>query len=204
LIARPFHRLIDAFEQDQRVTRYENWDQLIQYCTGSADPVGRIVMALAGHREDDPANAQRLVMSDATCTALQLTNFWQDVRRDLVERDRVYLPREEAGLDAETLRDYAARTDDPGARAPFIKAVRPLVERTRALFIKGRPLVRTLDARIRPAVWLFGAGGESVLTSIERIGCTTLWERPALGRTRKATLLLRAMAMRALPGGGRS
>ncbi|MEX1018001.1 MAG: squalene synthase HpnC, partial [Phycisphaeraceae bacterium] len=83
----PFDDLIDAFIQDQTVTRYQSWDQLLDYCTRSANPVGRLVLYLCGHRDE-----QRQRLSDATCTALQLANFWQDVRRDILERDRVYIP----------------------------------------------------------------------------------------------------------------
>jgi len=86
---KPFDDLIDAFVQDQTVTRYDTWDQAIDYCTRSADPVGRLVLYLCGYRD-----AQRQQFSDATCTALQLINFWQDVRRDIIERDRVYVPRD--------------------------------------------------------------------------------------------------------------
>lgn len=191
----PFHHLLDAFEQDQRVTRYQTWEQLLGYCEGSANPVGRIVLALAGHRGERPGDDQRVAMSDATCTALQLTNFWQDVRRDLLQRDRVYMPYEETGLDAGALREMVERGDDPTARVRFIRALRPLVERTRELFVQGRPLSRTLDRRMRPVVWLFGAGGESVLTSVERIGCATLWKRPKLSDARKARLVATASAM---------
>lgn len=188
----PFHDLISAFEQDQRITRYQTWDQLVGYCRLSADPVGRIVLALAGHRGDQPGDAERFAMSDATCTALQLTNFWQDVRRDLFERDRVYLPSDLTGLDASTLRTWAERSDDPEARVAFIRALRPLVERTRELFDRGRPLPGTLDRSIAPVVWLFGAGGRSVLRSVERAGCATLWKRPTLSKARKVSLVARA------------
>jgi len=201
----PFHHLLDAFEQDQRVTRYETWRQLVGYCEGSANPVGRIVLALAGHKGDRPGDEDRIRMSDATCTALQLTNFWQDVRRDLFDRDRVYLPRQEAGLDAETLRDWAARPNDPAVRVPFIRALRPLVERTRSLFVEGRPLPATVAPSIRPVVSVFGAGGESVLTRIERAGCATLWSRPTLSPARKAWLVASASARAAWSGrGGRA
>lgn len=196
----PFHHLIDAFEQDQRITRYRTWDELLGYCALSANPVGRIVLALAGHDGSKPGDDERIAMSDATCTALQLTNFWQDVRRDIEERDRVYMPEEETGVDFLTLRAWMYR-DDPAARAPFIHALRPLVERTRALFVRGRPLVRTLDRRIRPVVWLFGAGGERVLTKVERVGCATLWERPALTKIEKAGLAARA-SLGLYPGAG--
>lgn len=207
LAAQPFHDLISAFEQDQRLTRYETWDQLLDYCARSANPVGRIVLALGASlqkpslRPSEVADAAPVIpedhlrMCDATCTALQLTNFWQDVRRDLLERDRVYLPGAETGLDAETLRLWLDTPDDAAARVRYIKAVRPLVERTRALFEQGRPLPGILDRRIRPVVWLFGAGGESVLRSVERLGCATLWRRPTLTNGRKATLLARAWAV---------
>ncbi len=185
----PFHHLIDAFVQDQTKTRYETWDEALDYCKGSADPVGRIVLALAGHNGSKPGDAERIAMSDATCTALQLTNHWQDVRRDLIERDRVYLPREETGLSAEDLREMLDRGNDPAARVKYIRAVRPLVERTRALFVTGRPLPRTLDRPMRPVVWLFGAGGEAVLDRVERIGCATLWTRPRLAKSTKLWLI---------------
>jgi len=187
----PFLDLIDAFEQDQRVTRYDTWDQLLDYCRRSANPVGRIVLHLGGYPDRDD-NAQRLAMSDSTCTALQLTNFWQDVRRDLIERDRVYLPSAETGLSADTLRDWLHRGDDPAARVPFILALRPLVERTRRLFDHGAPLPDTLDARIAPVVRLFGAGGRAVLAGVERAGCATLWTRPRLSKFTKAGLVARA------------
>ena len=87
--AKPFEDLIDAFVQDQRVgiesNPYHTWDQVVDYCTRSANPVGRIVLTLGGYAppEIDSANADRYAMSDATCTALQLINFWQDVRREI-------------------------------------------------------------------------------------------------------------------------
>lgn len=184
----PFLDLIDAFEQDQTVTRYQTWEQVLDYCRRSANPVGRLVLHLGGY-PDTPEHARRYAQSDATCTALQLINFWQDVRRDLEERDRVYLPQAETGFTPERLREMMARPDDPAARAPYILAVRPLVERTAALFDEGRGLPGTLDGRISPVVWLFGAGGRAVLSAVERIGCATLWERPRLSKVTKLRLV---------------
>lgn len=197
LTREPFAHLIDAFEQDQRCTRYETWDQVADYCTRSADPVGRIVLALAGFRGccrgGETDHERELVrMSDATCTALQLTNHWQDVRRDLLERDRVYLPSLDTGITADMLRDWADRPNDPAARVPYIRAVRPLVERTRELFETGRPLPKAMGGPLAPVVWLFGAGGERVLSSIERIGCATLWGRPKIGKMAKMMLVAQA------------
>ncbi len=197
---RAFHDLIDAFEQDQRLTRYETWGQVLDYCTKSADPVGRLVLGLGGIDVRDEKWAALVAMSDATCTALQLTNFWQDVRRDLVERDRVYVPSEEAGIDGEMLRVWMDRGDDPEVRVAYIRAVRGLVEKTWALFEKGRGLPEAMRGtpaeRLRRVVWLFGAGGTGVLGRVERIGCATLWRRPRLGKAAKVMLVTRASLMR--------
>lgn len=197
LSARPFLDLIDAFAQDQRVRAYETWEQCVDYCTRSANPVGRIVLMLAGYAppEMDAANTQRFAMSDATCTALQLINFWQDVRRDLVERDRVYLPSRDTGISPEMLREWLDRGDDAHARVRYIRAIRPLVERTKELFDQGRPLPGQLTGGIAPVVWLFGAGGEAIVHAVERMGCATLWQRPRLGKLTKAGLVARAFMM---------
>ncbi len=191
----PFHQLLDAFEQDQRVTRYDSWPQLLHYCERSANPVGRIVLALLGHADGSGASsnsddAQRISHSDSICTALQLTNFWQDVRRDLLERDRVYMPREDTGLSPEDLHDLMQREHDPAARIRFIKALRPLVQRTWPLFHSARHLPSSLSPDVAPIAWLFAAGGKSVLRSVERAGCATLWTRPTLTPMRKASLVL--------------
>lgn len=206
LSARPFLDLVDAFEQDQRITAYETWDQCVDYCTRSANPVGRIVLVLGGYAppEIDGTNAERFAMSDATCTALQLINFWQDVRRDLLERDRVYLPSSETGITPEMLRAWVNTPDDAAARVRYIRAVRPLVERTSALFAAGRPLPRLLDPGLAPVVWLFGAGGEAIVRAVERMGCATLWQRPRLGRVTKAALVARAWVRSRVAGNRRA
>ncbi|MFM9956874.1 MAG: squalene synthase HpnC [Phycisphaerales bacterium] len=197
LPAAPFHHLIDAFEQDQRITRYETWTQLLDYCTRSADPVGRIILHLSGVRPEHPDWDELVTMSDATCTALQLTNFWQDVRRDLLERDRVYLPRAETGLSDAQLRAWLDETDGaagslPDNRVRYIRAVRALCERTRTLFERGRPLPGRLGGPMGRVVWMFGAGGERVLDRVERAGCTTLWHRPKLGKLAKLSIVVAA------------
>lgn len=192
LSAVPFHHLIDAFEQDQRITEYRTWDQLLGYCAKSADPVGRIVLALAGHGDGETGPDDLYAMSDATCTALQITNFWQDVRRDLDERGRVYMPSEETGVTRAMLEDWKSRPDDPEARVPFIKALRPLVEKTWPLYETGAPLPGRLGREMGGVVWLFGAGGSSVLRAVERAGCATLWHRPRLSKAKKAWLVARA------------
>lgn len=192
LTSRPFEHLIDAFEQDQRVQAYETWEQVVDYCKRSADPVGRIVLAIGGYG-DTPENTDRYRLSDCTCTALQLINFWQDVRRDLVERDRVYIPRVETGITPEMLRDWMTRPDDPRARVPYIRAVRPLVEKTAALFDEGRRLPTLLNPELAPIVRLFGLGGEAILSAVNRAGCATLWGRPRLSKVQKGMLVARVM-----------
>jgi squalene synthase HpnC len=194
LVAAPFHRLLDAFEQDQRVATYETWDQLLHYCRGSADPVGHIVLTLAGHRPPDeaPEHTELYRRSDAVCTALQLANHWQDVRRDLFERGRVYAPSEITGFSIDQLRDWAARPNDPEARVPFIRGMRPLLDRTRALFDEGAPLPAMVDPRIARLVWLFAAGGRRILRKTEALGGATLWRRPVVTKLDKVLLLARA------------
>ncbi len=192
----PFADLISAFQQDQTVTEYQTWDQLTDYCRRSADPVGRLVLMLFGYRPEDDAKhgVDRFAMSDATCTALQLINFWQDVRRDLIERDRVYMPAKDCGLDAATLRSWLDRGEDPACRIAFIRAMRPLVDRTDELFRRGSALVPTLSREARPVVWLFGAGGRRVLSSVRACAGATLWHRPRLSKFSKGLLVARAMA----------
>ena len=191
LPAEPFLDLISAFEQDQTVREYANWPELLDYCRRSANPVGRIVLHLGGYPNTD-ANAERYRLSDATCTALQLINFWQDVRRDLLERDRVYIPRHETGITPTILKDWLARPNDPAARTPYILAMRPLVDRTLLLFDLGAPLPAMLEARIGPVVWLFGAGGRAVLQAVQSTGCATLWSRPRLSKLKKVSLVAQA------------
>lgn len=192
-----FDDLIRAFEQDQRVCEYETWDELLGYCKLSADPVGRLVLMLSGLRppDEDVENADVYRMSDSICSALQLTNFWQDVRRDLVERDRVYLPSRETGVDGQMLRDWLNRGNEPEVRLAFIKALRQMVDRTWPMFEAGRELPGLVPGKMGSMVWLFYAGGTSVLRRVERVGCTTLWTRPRLGKAGKAGLLLQAWVM---------
>jgi squalene synthase HpnC len=204
LAREPFDHLIDAFEQDQRVTRYDTMAQVLEYCARSANPVGRIVLMLAGGSIADhtprvanvQAAAERdvVAMSDCVCTALQLTNFWQDIRRDLVDRDRVYLPRE-CGIDDSTLRRWIETPGDPAARLPFIQTLRPLVDHARGFFDAAAGLPSMVPRQIAGPVWLFAAGGRAVLEKIEKTGCTTLWARPKLGKIDKALLLARAWVM---------
>jgi squalene synthase HpnC len=183
----PFLDLISAFEQDQHILRYETLADLADYCRRSADPVGRLVLYLCGYRDEE---RQRL--SDLTCTALQLANFWQDVRRDLADLDRIYIPREfltRFGVTEEQLRHGVA--DDH-----FRAMMRELVERTDAMFADGRRLLPLLSRDVAAHVSLFGLGGQAILRAIRRQDFDTLSRRPTLGKRQKAGLVARAAAAR--------
>jgi squalene synthase HpnC len=181
----PFLDLIDAFEQDQRVDRYETYQQLRDYCRRSADPVGRLVLYMSGYR--DP---QRQQLSDCTCTALQLANFWQDVRRDLTDRNRIYLPRETMDQFHVTESQLKGGLCDDNYR----RCIRFEVDRAAELFDQGEALLPLLDEQVRSQVALFGQGGRAILQAIRRSDYDTLSSRPVLSRWQKGQLVLRAMA----------
>jgi squalene synthase HpnC len=203
---KPFDDLIAAFVQDQKVTRYQTWEQVLDYCTRSADPVGRLVLYLCGYRDET-----RQHLSDATCTALQLANFWQDVRRDVLERDRVYLPDDVArrhGLDLDAM-VAAIQAHERGGVAmeaalveAFRATLRELVERTEPLFARGRALWPRLRPRVRGDIRLFTLGGESILRLIARQDFDTLHKRPKLSLAAKLGLLMKVLAGRLTPSWG--
>jgi squalene synthase HpnC len=166
------HDLISAFRQDVTVTRYATWDDLLDYCRRSANPVGRLVLRVAGHDRPDLDAA-----SDAVCTALQLTNFWQDLEIDW-KKGRIYLParlREDAGACDE---DLASRRMTPEWR----RALRDAVARTRRLFQAGAPVADGVRGRLRwelRATWL---GGTRILDKLEAADYDVFTRRPALTR----------------------
>jgi squalene synthase HpnC len=183
--ARPFLDLIDAFEQDQSVNRYQTFEQVVDYCRRSADPVGRLVLYMCGYRDEE---RQRL--SDRTCTALQLANFWQDVRRDWVDRNRIYLPQDSMARFGVTEEQLAAfRFDDN-----FRRLMQFEVRRTHELLDEGERLLPLLAPVYRRQISLFGQGGRAILRAIERRGYDTLTSRPSLSKGQKARLVLKALA----------
>ena len=184
----PFADLIRAFVQDQTVTRYRDWEELFGYCRYSANPVGRLVLYLCGYTD---AGRQRL--SDATCTALQLANFWQDVTVDLL-KDRIYIPLGILEKHGAGLKDLFAHRFTPA----FREAMREIVGRARELFLEGLPLAGMVDRRLALDIDLFSRGGMRVLDKIEAQGYDVLSERPAISRTESVRLLLSSLVRVAL------
>jgi len=182
-----FDHLIQAFEQDQTVTRYQNFEELFAYCRYSANPVGRLVLGLCGYQD-----AERQALSDATCTALQLANFWQDVIVDL-QKNRVYLPLDVLERHGYPIDDLFARRFDDG----FRRAMKEAVGVARELFLKGMPLAGQVDRRLSIDLELFSRGGLKILEKIERQGYDVLRARPVISQTERVGLLLGAITRRA-------
>jgi len=180
---RPFADLLKAFRQDQTVKRYPNWDAVLGYCVYSANPVGRLVLYLCGYRDQ---HRQRL--SDATCTALQLANFWQDVSRDL-DIGRIYIPLDAAAAQGLSESDIVERRFDE----PYVRLMKNLIARTRVLFAEGRPLAKMVDGRLSVDLEMFTRGGLAVLDAIEAMGYDTLHHRPAVSKVKQAALLGRTL-----------
>lgn len=175
----PFADLIDAFIQDQRVLRYATHADVLDYCTRSADPVGRLVLHLLGYRD-----AERQALSDRTCTALQLANFWQDVEND-IRRGRIYIPLEDMDRFGVNEEDLAM----PAANDAFRELLAFQVDRTREMFFEGAPLCDMVEGRARFDLRLFTLGGLAILDAIERRRYDVLSARPTVGKLAKMRLL---------------
>jgi len=177
----PFKNLLVAFKQDQRITRYPTFQDLLGYCENSANPVGHLVLYLCGYKD-----TERQKLSDYTCTALQLTNFWQDVTVDW-KKDRIYIPLED-------MQNYGYAETELGRRKftpAFAELMKFEVNRTRELFNKGLPLCAKLDRKVRLDIELFSRGGMAILNRIEAQGYDVFKKRPALTKSTKITLMFR-------------
>ena len=176
-----FVDLLTAFRQDQTVTRYPTFADLLSYCHYSANPVGHLVLYVCGYRD-----VERQALSDFTCTALQLANFWQDVTSDY-ERGRIYLP-------AEDMQRFGVREEDIAVRrntSAFCDLLRFEVERSRDWFSKGLPLVETVSRHLAIDIELFSRGGQEILRAIEAQDFRVLGRRPAIPKSRKLALVMR-------------
>ena len=177
-----FADLLTAFRQDQTTTRYPSFADVIGYCKYSANPVGHLVLYLCGYRD-----AERQALSDRTCTALQLANFWQDVSVDYA-KGRIYLPLED-------LQRFAVREQDIAAHqntAAFRGMMKFEVERAREWFLRGLPLVGKVDRELAIDLELFTRGGQEILNAIEQQDFAVLGRRPSISKTRKLALVARA------------
>ncbi len=177
-----FVDLLTAFRQDQTVTRYQTFVGLLGYCRYSANPVGHLVLYLCGYRDNE-----RQQLSDYTCTALQLANFWQDVSADY-GKGRVYLPLED-------LRRFSVSEEEirAGKNTPAFREMLSFeVQRAREWFAQGMPLAKKVGRELAVDIELFSRGGQEILNAIERQNYAVLGQRPTISKTRKLLLVARA------------
>src|SRR3984893_18807567 len=174
-----FSDLLRAFRQDQTVTRFDTFDDLLRYCRYSANPVGHLVLYLCGYRDE-----QRQALSDYTCTALQLANFWQDVSVDYA-KNRIYLPLEDLNRFAVSETDISMQRNTPA----FRDLIRFEVERTRDWFRQGFSLAGKVNRELAIDLELFSRGGQEVLNAIVHQEYAVLGRRPTISKTRKLSLV---------------
>lgn len=177
-----FSDLLIAFRQDQTVTRFETFEDVLGYCHYSANPVGHLVLYLCGYR--DP---ERQHLSDYTCTALQLANFWQDVSIDYA-KGRIYLPLEDLRRFHISESEIAQGKNSPA----FCQMMKFEVERARDWFQRGLPLVSKVNRELAIDLDLFSRGGMEILGAIEKQGYAVLGNRPVISKPRKLALVARA------------
>jgi len=178
-----FDRLIRAFEQDQRITRYNTWQEVFDYCANSANPVGHLVLYLCGY-----GDAERQRLSDYTCTALQLANFWQDITVDL-KKGRVYLPLDLLAEHSYTVDELFAGE----ANSRFRAVMRDAVAVADDLFHKGLPLIKTVNRRLSLDLALFSRGGLKILQKIRDHDYDVLQQRPCISKAERAGILLQCL-----------
>jgi squalene synthase HpnC len=189
----PFADLLVAFRQDQTVTRYATMDEVLGYCRYSANPVGRLVLYACGEVSPD-AKEENFRLSDATCSALQLANFWQDVRVDFA-KDRVYLPQDDMRRFGVSDGAIARGVATPEFRA----LLRYEVDYAHSLFERGLPLVGRVNRGLALDLDLFSRGGLEILRAIERCDYDVLGARPSISKRTKLALVARALGGKALP-----
>ncbi len=179
-----FRDLLSAFKQDVVKRRYANFDEVLDYCARSANPVGRLILLLFGYRDE-----KLMELSDNICTALQLANFWQDVSVD-IRKDRIYLPQDEMQKFAVTVEDL--RENRFSER--YASLLKFQVERTWQLFDQGRPLPEMVSGRLKYELRLTWFGGTRILRLIEKLGYDTLNHRPVISSLDKLVLLAKMIS----------
>lgn len=182
----PLRRLLTAFRMDVTKNRYETFEEVLDYCRHSANPVGELVLMIFGIRD-----ATLVQLSDRICTALQLTNFWQDVWIDAA-RDRIYLPQEDLRRFEYPAEELLQRRDSEKLRL----LLQFEVHRTRQIFMDGAPLIPLLDGRLKFEVKLIWLGGWRLLEKIESANRDMLHRRPTISAFDKGRILMRSIMMR--------
>ena len=167
-----FYDLLSAFKQDLVTTRYQTFDEIINYCERSANPVGRIILEFFSIRDEES-----LRLSDSVCTALQLTNFYQDVSVD-IKKDRIYIPLEEIQKFGVSENQFELRENNTN----FEQLLKYQVERTRQLFFEGRKLILRLPKELKSQIHMTILGGEKILNMIEKMNYNVIDTRPKLSK----------------------
>lgn len=178
-----FYDLLSAFKQDLVTTRYKNFDEIINYCERSANPVGRIILELFSIRDKES-----LRLSDAICSALQLTNFYQDVSVD-IKKDRIYIPLEEMYRFGVSEIQFEFRENNTN----FEQLLKFQVDRTKQLFYEGRKLIPKLPKELRSQIFMTILGGEKILRKIELLNYNVVDFRPKLSKVDYLLIFLRAL-----------
>ncbi|TXI96706.1 MAG: squalene synthase HpnC [Burkholderiaceae bacterium] len=180
-----FRDLLSAFKQDIRIKRYDHFDELLEYCRRSANPVGRIMLDLFGQ-----TSASNLEQSDAICTALQLINFWLDVAIDL-EKGRIYLPQED--LHRLNIADFESEARSASRKWQDLMSFQ--VQRARELMYQGAPLAKTIGGRFGFELRMVVHGGLRILEKIEAVQYDVFNHRPTLNKKDLARLFWRSLRM---------
>lgn len=183
LTPRYFYDLLSAFKQDIAKTRYQTFHEIINYCERSANPIGRIILEFFSIRDEES-----LRLSDAVCTALQLTNFYQDVSVD-IKKDRIYIPLEEILKFEVRENQFEFRENNTN----FEQLLKYQVERTKQLFIEGRKLISRLPKELKMQIHMTILGGEKILNKIEKLNYNLLNTRPILSKLDYVLILLKVL-----------
>lgn len=184
--AQEFYNLLIAFKQDCIVSRYESFEQLIEYSAYSANPIGHLILYLFDHKPEK--DAMLFQLADHICTGLQLINFWQDVKVDL-EIDRIYIPKSVMDKFDYSIDDL----DKNRENEKFVKVMKELVKFTKDYFEKGKPLIKLLKGRLKLEIKATYIGGSTILNKIEKINYKVLSHKVKLSKRDKLKILIKTL-----------